>query len=266
MVYIGKQSDTVKKATIVSLNWGASNMESKGRITGKKTICGYSIADLIGIAIMIGPFLISTLWKHHTSILGKELPFLGELPIVGSHFSYDIMPNMAMALVACVFFIALVVRYDFFRKDGIVDIIVSIVRAFLDIWVLAAFLSALFPKFAWDIETVILVAAALFTWLGMKAIAGYSWIIVIVLGIINLETVSKDMGGTGAIFIILITISLLLQVASVSNIKDFFQDFRGSTENSRKAIKEDINAATLDAKDKIGTVSQVAKTVITKRK
>lgn len=161
---------------------------------------------------------------------------------------YTIRPNMQTGVIACAIYLALVIRYDFFRKDSLKNIMVSSIRAFLNIWVMAAFLQVFIPADK-KLGISISILAILFSWLGMKSLAGYSWIILIVFGSVHSANIIKDMGTIGAIFVILITISLLLQVRNVSDIREFWQDFYVDASKASKKIGEDINTAAEDTKN-----------------
>lgn len=224
-------------------------MSSAEKIMNKKTLLGYPISDILGILLMIVPFIISVAWNDDFKIFGFTI------------IEHNIKPDMIMALFACAFYLALVVRYGFFKKDTLADIIVSVIRAFLDIWVLSSFLMMCFPKRS-DLINTALILAVLFTWLGMRSIAGYGWIISIILGAKNLVSMNKHMGMIGAVYIILIVLSLMLQVSNVANIKDFFLEFNGKSSKGRERIRDNMNAAADDAKQKVTTAANAVKDVI----
>lgn len=195
----------------------------------------YRVSDIAGIILMIIPFMISITRSGKRGAL-----FWSE--------HYTIRPNMQTGIIACAIYLALVIRYDFFRKDSIKDIMVSSIRALLNIWVMAAFLQVFMPADK-KLGISISILAILFSWLGMKSLAGYSWIILIVFGSVHSAKIIKDMGSIGAMFVILITISLLLQVRSVSDLSGFWQDFYVDASKASKKIGDDINMAAEDTKN-----------------
>ena len=78
-------------------------------------------------------------------------------------------------------------------------------------------------------EVAFLLFTVLLSWLGMKTVAGYSWIIFIFVATSHMIKVYNSMGMLGAIYIISIAISLFLQISNYSDIKGFFNDFRGKS-------------------------------------
>lgn len=181
-----------------------------------KNNSGYTATDIIGIALMIIPFLISLFWrgvKYHLLFIPEDL---------------DILPDLMSAFVICILFVGLSARYNIFRKDTIKDIIISIIRAFLDIWVFSSLLSIVFPDSEWQL--VVLITSILFTYLGIRSLAAYGWVIVVFLSLFHFLDVNEAMGPIGAIFIIFLTISMMLQVKNISDISNFLQEFKGVTD------------------------------------
>ena len=219
-------------------------------LTQKRTLFGFKISDLLGIAIMVIPFIISIL---SFDAKARIIPFI---PWITHTVKRNINPNYITAFCAAGFYCALIVRYGFFKKETLIEAIISSIRAFLDIWVLASLISSVITTgdnkavslsvFQFNTCTILLLAVIL-SWLGMKTIAGYSWIIFFLAGLNRLEQINQAMGMTGAVFIITAAISLFLQVENYANIKEFASDFMSSASRFTPAIKESMNAATQDA-------------------
>ena len=196
----------------------------------------FSAADLLGIAIMLIPFVISIAFEKHISKTfiifktGKE--------------AVNIHPNMITSIFAVAFYAALLARYNIFRAGNIFEGIISSVRTFLNCWVLSSLISIALPAkeintntntlktLLQNKEVTFFVLAVILSWLGMKTIAGYSWIIFVLVACANMDKISNHMGMWGALFIITLTISLFLQISSYSNIKDFLSDFRMPAANN----------------------------------
>lgn len=218
-------------------------------LTTEKTILGFRPADLLGIVIMIVPFLIS--YQFHVI---KEITILG---FTIKSENINIWPNFITGAFAVSFYAALIIRYSIFKSNNLVQSLISAIRSFLDCWVLAALLSLVLPTNDWksisftpfspNTQVLFLLFAIVLTWVGMKTIAGYSWIIFIFTASGHLSKVSDAMEKVGAFFIITVAISLFLQIKDLSDIKDFLQDFKASTNRYSSQIKESINEAAYDA-------------------
>lgn len=228
-------------------------------LTTEKEILGFRPADLLGILIMIIPFVISYAWY-------KEIPikFLGIIDIKKTE-NVNIWPNAVTAAFAVAFYTALIVRYNIFKSNNLIQGFISAIRTFLDCWVLASLLSIVLPtkavnsisfvNFFQNTQTLLLVFAVVLTWFGMRTIAGYSWIIFIFTASGHLLKVSNAMERLGAIFIITIAISLFLQIKDLSDMKDFLADFKSGTNGFTSQVKGSINEAAYDAARKAYVVT-----------
>ena len=237
------------------------NKKAREVLTTENTLLGLRPADLLGIIIMIIPFFISYAWH-------KEIPikFLGLFP-TGNTNDLNIWPNVITATIAVLFYFALILRYDFFKANNLGQAIISAIRAFLDCWVLASLLSIIIPTVVVKGENftslfenkqfLLLLFAVLLTWLGMKTVAGYSWIIFIFTASGHMFEINNAMGRTGAVFIILTAISLFLQVKDVSDIRDFLSEFKGYAGNYANTIKGNMTEATYDAARKAYVVKNL---------
>ena len=228
-------------------------------LTTEKDILGFKPADLLGIVIMIIPFFISYAWY-------AEIPIkiLGIIDIKKTE-NINIWPNAVTAAFSVLFYAALIVRYNIFKSNNLIQGIISSIRTFLDCWVLASLLSIVLPTkeinsisfvgIFQNVQTLLLVFAVVLTWFGMRTIAGYSWIVFIFTASGRLLKVSNAMERLGAIFIITIAISLFLQIKDLSDIKDFLSDFKISTNGYTSQIKGSINEAAYDATRKAYVVN-----------
>lgn len=244
-------------------------MQEKVRnaVTMEKRILGYRISDLLGIAIMLIPFFISIFFN-------KENPAQGFLFFRKPATNTNIQPSLIPTLCSVVFYAALVVRYEgIFKANNLFEAMVSSARAFLNCWVIAALIGIVFQKSTtisansstWSVffknsGSTLLVFAILFSWLGMKSIAGYSWILFIAAAWKNLLVVNSAMGMIGAIFILTLAISLFLQIKNYSMIKDFIQDFRTRATKYQSEIRDDINQAADDVVSTINDIGEIVKT------
>ena len=241
-------------------------------LTKKKTVFGFHVADLIGIALMLIPCLISSggAFNLNFSATVSRISFLPEwVPFNQKEIAVTITPDIPRVLIAVAFYYgALIVRYGIFKKDTLIEVVISSVRIFLNCWGLAALLGIVlttnrnetFSMGIFSINTsTLLLFALLFSWFGMKTLAGYVWIIFILAGATRFNMVSEAMGVWGAIFILTIAISMLLQVSDYSNIQNFMEDFRNTSEKHILDVKEEINAAADDASFRAREAAKAAK-------
>lgn len=105
----------------------------------KKTVFGFHVADLLGIILMIIPCLISIpTYKHPENVI-EWLP--SWLPFNQREGHLNITPDISRALIAVAFYYgALIARYGIFKKDNLMEALISSVRTFLNCWGLAALL------------------------------------------------------------------------------------------------------------------------------
>ena len=228
----------------------------KAVATSDKEVMGFRLNDLLGICMMVIPFLISVKFSHQGP--GNYFLFIQTSPGVKS----SIRPNLISSICALVFYASLVVRYTgIFRAGNLFEGFVSSVRAFLNCWVISALVSLAIPTnissngtpmtgFFSSPQSTLLIIALLLSWLGMKTIAGYSWILFIVAAWSHLLELNSAMGMLGAVFIITLGISLFLQIKDYANIREFMQDFRAKGRGYASKMQDDINSAAFDASEK----------------
>lgn len=234
-------------------------------LTDKHSILGFKIADLLGIVIMVIPCIICIREFETAERYVSFIPFWTH-PV-----KKNINPNLITSLCAAGFYCSLIVRYGFFRKETLFEAIISSIRAFLNIWVLAALISVVLSTANDKVATVsvfkyntctLFLLAVILSWLGMRTIAGYSWIIFFLAGINHIEQINKAMGMHGAVFIITTAISLVLQVNNYANIKDFASDFYSRAKKYAPTIKDDVNIAVQDASDRVQAASEIIKETV----
>lgn len=220
----------------------------------KKTLFGYDIAEVVGVLLMIIPAIIATTYLS-TSKGGFFHKTVKDHPLC---------PDYLSSIFACVIYVSLIIRYNFFKKDNLGEVLFSTAQTFVNIWVLAAFASPLITgvsnrKEMNPIQLAALISSVLLSWLGMKSIAGYAWIIYFIAAIQSLTKLNAQLGGIGAVFIVLATLSMLLQVKNISSLKDLAEDFRSSASDYTKQIKEEINSAADDAVKKANAAVEMVK-------
>ena len=97
--------------------------KTKNSLLTKSHIGGYRVADLIGLALMIIPFFISL-----QSFDSTKRVFLW----FTKHVTVNIQPTMITATCSVAFYVALILRYNFFKASNLLETLVSIVRRFLN--------------------------------------------------------------------------------------------------------------------------------------
>ena len=211
----------------------------------KKTVFGFTISDLCGIALMIIPVVISCL------SFNRDRAFL----FIKWKEPMSIAPDLISMGITVVFYAALIVRYGIFRKETLAETLISVVRTCLNCWAIAALLKAVITTDPGDTLTILafqfntftlLLFAIILSWIGMKTLAGYSWIFFIFAGVNHMGAVNKAMGGLGAVFILAFFVSLLLQINDFSHIGEFMSDFRNATGGYVSEAKGNITDAAND--------------------
>lgn len=106
-----------------------------------KTVFGLKPIDLLGILIMIIPFFIS--FKSFTLIeTGPKFEWwFIRLGKTTNSTQIDIKPGLVSAMCTVSFYFALIVRFDLFKADTLLEGIISAIRTFLNCYVVAALLS-----------------------------------------------------------------------------------------------------------------------------
>ena len=176
---------------------------------------------------------------------------------------------MVTASFAVAFYAALIIRFDFFKSNNLGQAIISSIRTFLDCWVIASLLSIVIPtkeanssifvNMFQSTQLLSLLFAVVLTWLGMKSIAGYGWIVFIIAAASNLMKVNNAFERLGAVFIITAAISMFLQVKDLNNIKDFISDFKVGSSKYTSQIRGSINGAVYDAANQAYVVTDYVK-------
>ena len=114
-------------------------------LTSKKTILGLKPVDMLGILIMIIPFVISFRSFTATEEQIKHIfLFLRNIEITTKRV--NIKPNMVSMLCSVAFYGALLTRFALFKTETLFEGIVSSLRTFLNCWVFASLFSMIVPE------------------------------------------------------------------------------------------------------------------------
>lgn len=216
-----------------------------------KIFWGFHPTDLLGILIMIVPFYIT--FKEFSYVKGLFLWVTTTVP-------KTIRPGLVSALCAVVFYVALILRCQLFRAETLAEGLVSAIRAFLNCWVIASLMTMIVPTetvssltlsgFLKNNQSTFLLIGIVLSWLGMRTISGYCWILFIIAAWKNLLVLDKAMGIWGAVYIITLAISLLLQISNYVKLTDLLQDFKGEISKYSPTVKENMSFAAKDAQSR----------------
>ena len=225
---------------------------AKELLTSEKTIAGFRYSDFLGILLMIIPFTISIIFNDSV----EESHYFLFIQLSYSIRNINIHPNLLSTLCAVLFYASLIIRYEgVFRAKNLFEALVSILRTFLNCWVLSSLVSiSLFPAsnstgnltiigFLNNPQSTLLIIALLLSWLGMKAIAGFSWVLFIVAAWRHVLEINSSMGMLGAVFILTLALSLFLQIKNYAIISDFMYDFRSMVSSRSNKNREEIITA-----------------------
>lgn len=94
----------------------------------------------------------------------------------------------------------------------------------------------------------------LLSWLGMKTIAGYSWVLFIIAAWKHLLEINDVMGMWGAVFVLTIALSLFLQVKDLTVLGDFMQEFRSNTNPWTDRVRKEIRTAASDLQGRVSDI------------
>ena len=241
-------------------------------LTSEKPVFGFKPADLLGLVIMIIPFII-TLMPFNVPQEVKKLIFFKSEEIVSKRI---LVPGMVSALCAVAFYSAVLVRFKLFQSENLFQGIISAIRTFLNCWVIAALLTMVVPTervsglslsaFLQEHQTILLLLAILLSWVGMRTLSGYCWILFIIAAWEHIIKLDQAMGAWGAVFVITLVVSLLLQISSYADISDVIRDFSGSTSVHAATVRNNMSAAAADAAQRAEDVSAFAKNTYTRIK
>lgn len=151
----------------------------KESILSKRKILGYDISQFCGIFLMIIPAFICLTAEYDSGSRFREI-------------IENIRPHPEAILYAVTLYFALIIRYQFFRKDTLGEVCFSSIQMILNIWVLASICQVTLIS---NVSSKVLLIAVLLSWLGMHTVAGYSWIIFIVAAFWSMQSKSPYMGS-----------------------------------------------------------------------
>lgn len=230
------------------------NRKVKHVLTTENRFFGFRIPDLFGIVLMgiAILFCIYACKTMHQSLFEKAMTYVfGKNRVVALH------PNILSTGFACVIYAAIIIRFpDAFRQNNLLVAIISSIRAFFNIWAIAAIISVLMPaggitsKWFGNWQTMLLLFSVVMTWLGIRTLAGYTWFIYFLTAVGYIAKVNSRLGPAGYLFVMFAAISMFLQIASLSSIRDFANEFSGKANRYAANVGHNIELAGEDIADK----------------
>jgi hypothetical protein len=121
----------------------------------------------------------------------------------------------------------------------------KLVLFIMNLWFMASFISVFFSGKSWPIPFInissqaFLMLTLVFSYLGMRCIAGYSWVVLMIGSLNNLSAINEAMGVLGAVYILCGFISFVFQGDYEDILSQLKQDFSGAG----KRIAGDMNEA-----------------------
>lgn len=210
---------------------------------------GKRYAEIAGVVIMFIPVVFSCLPYH--SHLEKTYFWFFTHRI---EKDISIQATMFTAIAAVFIYGSYLIRYDFFKKETAEQVIFSIVQTIVNVWALSGLCSMFVGNEIWNIPFInissfsFLLLIALLSWIGARCISGFLWIALIIIEISHITEINNAMGIYGALYIIFMFISLLLQMSDIVHLQDFKNDFFGKTKRIGKRVKKDVDTSVEKAK------------------
>lgn len=154
-----------------------------------------------------------------------------------------VMPNLIHCFAGIMLCAPLYVRnFIVFEKISIYRMICF----FLNIYtfsLITVFVLGRNYSFSNNFTTIFLFGAILLSWLGIRSVAGFIWILFFGFGIFNSLVSATQLGIFGTLFLLFGMVSILFQAnATPKKLFAFFKDeFRGFDQNYGEGIKDSVN-------------------------
>lgn len=130
----------------------------------------------------------------------------------------------------------------------------GIVLFVLDTALCSTFVSLMFGNGVWNVPFInmnsraFLIICMLFSWLGMRVVAGFMWVFLFLISMTHLVTADRAMGGLGAAYALCSATSIFIQIGDMgrdllSSLKTEFIGISGSVRNDVLAASEAVGQA-----------------------
>lgn len=161
----------------------------------------------------------------------------------------NIRPDMIGAVVAITMLMPLYARGILVWRKTIYKLIVFVLllAVFASIASIALDGKGVFTKH-------LVIASVTLSWLGMRSVAGFGWILVFAAALLNLITVSEAMGIWGFLFISSSFLGLVFHadLAPEKMINEMLDEYTSKTAKVASGVSDDINAAAATVKERLG--------------
>ena len=184
--------------------------------------------------------------------------------------SVDISPSMISTIVAIALYSSLIVRGLVqlnLKTEKRLVIFLELILICLNILFISSFLKLIIDSkpiegLPFNISSsAILAFAVVVSWIGMKSIAGYVWVLLFIMSITRMTNVDYSMGVVGAFYVLSAFISILFQFIPNNSFSKFGQALMSDFKSTRVVVQEDLSAAKETTKKIAKTTVDIAKTV-----
>ena len=242
------------------------NDKTREVLTTKNTWYGFRPADLLGIVLMIVPCILSLQKFSFETTTSQRILLIFTRHVTNTEIT-SLRPGLLSSLIAVIFYAALLIRLDLFKADSLLEGIISVARTFLNCWALASLITLALPAeqlqgvafkdFLLNHQGVLLLLALVLSWIGMRTISGYCWILFIIAAWNRLMNLDKAMEISGPVYVITLFVSLLLQIGSTTDLKDIIYEFRGQFSSAASSVRTNMSMAANDAAGKVQQAANV---------
>lgn len=239
-------------------------MIEKNKIFSTQNIC-----LIFAILFMLVPIYIGCTFELKTETIQGVVPkatnwfnefFKGKEDTVEKTitYSYPLRPDAMSTIFSILIYMGIVLRGDwesFKRPSYLILMVLNIIfiSSFLGALISSEKIKIFFIPTSLTPQTLV-VFCVVASWLCMRAIAGFSWIILFFASFGNLAETNLQLGWLGSVYILCAFLSMGMQFANgylAINMSDLKRDFFASA----NTIKGDVNAS-------IETTKNIASTVI----
>ena len=212
------------------------------------------------LLMIISVIMACQSYSYHKD--GFVVPFVN-LEIGGSNTVETLMPNMISTMVAIALYSGVVIRnsYEIFKEP--LKVILCVANILFLSSLTTIFIVADFKLPFLDLSGyAILILAIALSWIGMKAISGYAWVILLISSLGQITRINVAMGFAGVVYILCAFVSMGMQIASGYLVvsKDAF---KSEFYNMGQVIKGDINKSIEATKEIASSAAKVATTAAT---
>ena len=242
--HCGREIPVTKEFSKSKTNASGSGIESGRNVFFQEIKSNkQSLFLFLSCVFMFIPVLLS-LFTYHYHYIG-HIFF-----VIPKHKVEDVIihPDVITTMYAVFMYSSLLVR-------GIVDIdlktektpilVMRIVLLSLNVLFIASFLSIFVnaKTFLGVSSQALFIFAIALSWLGVKSIAGYVWVLLFLLSLGNISKINEAMGLFGAIYVLSAFISIAFQFIPNNKFSELAQAFKSDFKVAKTEIQEDLSEA-----------------------